>query len=226
MCYNGSIGVSTYFPLLNKRKNIMVSYLMKSGLKFLFTSLMASAVVLTAIHQMVWRYEPVDFSQIRQAVYLVENAYGSCSGVMIAPQRMLTAAHCEGPDLKAGGKPAKVIARSTMDSILLEVDLDCPCVPVLSDKSVLASGDPMYIVGYPLGVGKILIKGTFEGILSEVPLMAAEYKDYLFFAASVEGGFSGGGIFQFIDGKWYLVSTVTAGSKTTMLAPKDLAVER
>ena len=190
--------------------------MLTKAMKFLglvsITSVLASAVVLTAIHQLVWRYQPLN--EPTEFVYKVYGMMGSCSGVMIAPQRMLTAAHCANlMDLTVNGKPAKTLKiEPSKDLLLLEVALDCPCVPVADTE-----GTNVTAVGYPLGLVKATAVGILRGYTFD-PILP-EFYEFAVYQSSVEGGFSGGGVFTFRDGRWELVGIVSAGSKTLMLAP-------
>src|SRR5947208_3041193 len=70
------------------------------------------------------------FSQLKQATYMVVAENGACSGVLIEPHRLLTAAHCTaiGDNMVVGGKPASVVKLGDLhdDFMLLNVDAICP----------------------------------------------------------------------------------------------------
>ena len=148
-----------------------------------------------------------DFLQIRAATRLLEvPGMGNGSGVMIAPGRMLTAAHVAAIDeqypLLLDGKRVKVLKiDEPLDLALLEVEADCPCVPLASampDRDTLVA-----VVGFPVyreGVPQFLTEGRIMGKDSTRPRITS--------AVLAAPGNSGGGLFVFNDDKWELVGIV------------------
>ena len=193
---------------------MLTSNILKATGKFLLTSTLAAALVLTGLHQMFWRHIPL--STPAEYVYRIDGMMGSCSGVMVAPQRMLTAAHCLNlMDLKVDGKDALVLKQNSYNDLaLLQVALDCPCVPLSETQFT-----DVTVVGFPMGLVKLIVDGTYISVLQSDNPMVLEYNGFAVYRANIEGGFSGGGVFQFKDGKWYLVGIVSAGSKTMMITP-------
>lgn len=181
----------------------MLSDLMGSFFKVTVTALVATALIFTGLHQFIWRNQPYTYSPIRMATYEVRGAYGACSGVLIAPKQMLTAAHClQMGDLFVKGVKAVVVKFNPVtDVALLFVEVDCPCVPV-GDTPALDTN--LVAVGYPLGIGvQYLSKGTSQG---DVP----EYSHYMAMTVPLMFGNSGGGVFQFQNGKWKVVGVASA----------------
>ena len=179
---------------------------MLSLFKTLIVSLGVSLVVAFGVTQ--HQAQVFDYTQVRAASYKIYNLNDeNGTGVMIAPKRMLTAAHVakqqsnETP-LYVDGNPIKVLKiDDKFDLALLEVDLLCPCVPVAKD---LPSIDFKVItVGYPLGnliKAQILTVGAIQGFIPE------EYR----IMATVAGvpGNSGGGLFGFTKQGWQLFGVV------------------
>jgi S1-C subfamily serine protease len=96
-----------------------------------------------------------NISTLRQATYVVirdDDSYGS--GVLIEKNRLLTASHVvAGTNVKitVNGKPARILGKgqtTEMDLALLEVQADCPCLPVADESP--AVDDELVMVGYPL----------------------------------------------------------------------------
>lgn len=103
-----------------------------------------------------------DFAYMRQVTKLVKvGESGSCSGVVVAPVHVLTAAHCQNATLSVDGKPARIIKISTeADLMLLEVEVGWPGVKV-ADKQPDADSK-IYTIGFPLSVGQVLTEGRVQ----------------------------------------------------------------
>lgn len=141
-------------------------------------------------------------------VVLIERKIaGFCSGVMIAPEVMLTAGHCVEGDkdtsFEVGNKRATVI-RSEFDEAghdlaLLHVDAGCPCA-LLSDSGAVRDEDAIAI-GFPLPQSvyvEMVTRGHIEGV----------HKDRIISDVPVAPGNSGGGLFVQRHDRWALVGIV------------------
>lgn len=132
-----------------------------------------------------WR-QPID--RLTTVRVTTDNGYGS--GVIIAPNRVLTAKHvAEIPEIKVNGKPTKVLAVSETDDVaVLEADVACPCAPVARDLQI---GEEIVIAGYPMQhiIEGILVRmrGEFLGYIKE---------NFALFTGFAMPGSSGGGIFN------------------------------
>lgn len=155
-----------------------------------------------------------------EVVFPIYGDKGSCSGVMIAPHHMLTAAHCKavGDDIKVDGKPAYKLKVGNLhnDFMLLLVEKDCPCIDIA--KVAPVRGDVVYIVGFPLGLNvQVVTSGPVQGYIG------GTWKNIErgFMLATVHGwpGESGGGIFQLVNGQWVLVSIVHGGVEGLSMSP-------
>ena len=152
-----------------------------------------------------------NFSTPRLATHLIYNSSGNASGVMIAPGRMLTAKHVavihsDANPLYVRGKPVKrVIATSKeADLALLEVDLDCPCVPV---GNLPDDDSDVLVVGFPVqdqAQMQVLTEGKVSGY--------NPMQNVLLTSAPAAPGNSGGGLFQRQYGKWKLVGILSSVS--------------
>jgi S1-C subfamily serine protease len=141
-----------------------------------------------------------------------------CSGVMIAPKTMLTAAHCiqSGKPWGAGVARAavKVIAQDRdRDIALLEVGLPCPCVPVAAKDA--AVDEAVVVVGYPLNdlvQTQIATEGRAQGRVEDKYLKGPRLR----LSAPVAQGNSGGGVFVQRSGEWALVGITTNVTLSSM----------
>lgn len=150
-----------------------------------------------------------EFTPVRDAVVQILGDKGSCSAVVISPTRLLTAKHCLGGLLKGNdtfevagsGLMARVITTDAKsDLAILELKAGrlkplpaCTRSPEIDDQVIL--------VGYPLGVGKVLTEGRIQ---------ALEGGTFLTTTSGTHGN-SGGGLFQKQDGKWCLVGIASFG---------------
>lgn len=150
----------------------------------------------------------ISYSEIRKTVYVVQvGTRGSGSGVMIGPNRMLTAAHVavngtpEDP-LLVNGKVAKVLKiDEELDLALLEVDIaHGPYAPLGAlpgtDANVVA-------IGFPLNNSvkhQILTNGRVQGTTENRTMVTTP----------IAPGNSGGGLFRYRNGKWELVGLTVA----------------
>jgi S1-C subfamily serine protease len=132
--------------------------------------------------------------------------YSICSGVMVAPHIMVTAAHCAGDKLLVGGKPAKVLKKNDAEDVaVLEVAEVCPCAqiahaPVQIDEQVVVVGFPMNDFVH----GQILTEGRAQGEV-ESPRGIRQR-----ITAPIAPGNSGGGVFVNRLGRWELVGLASA----------------
>lgn len=153
--------------------------------------------------------EPVrinTFSQLRQATYQLIGDEATCSAVVIAPEKVLTAAHCDQPGMKVDGKPATSIRKNeTADLMLLFVDgLGCPCVPVA--KELPKVDQRVFTIGFPLGLGKVMTEGRMQELTNPNP----EFAHYMLVTSPVVFGNSGGPVFAMNEQYEYRVVGVVS----------------
>ncbi len=159
-----------------------------------------------------------DYTAPRSYVRLVYNDDGNGSGVMIAPNRMLTAAHVadiltETNPLFVEGKKVRKVLKIDRDRdiALLDVDADCPCAP-LGDLPKI--DEAIIVVGYPINKAiqvQIITTGTYQGLIAD--------KTRLVTTAPASFGNSGGGLFLFHNGKWELIGILVAMSGQNSSVP-------
>ena len=156
-----------------------------------------------------------DYSQIRAATRLLYiDGAGNGSGVMIAPNRMLTAGHIAAEDsdvspLMLGTKRVNILrVNQELDLALLEVENGCPCVPLGTLPKV---DSDLVLVGFPTNDTlrtQILTIGKYQGITTPT--------NWVVSTSPGAPGNSGGGLFYQRDGKWYLVGILIQGAGTTI----------
>ena len=120
----------------------------------------------------------------------------SCSAVMIAPERAMTARHCidmPSPLLKVNGEVYAVTeAYGNPDvdmAVIIVPGAPCPCAPVATERAQI--DDLIRAVGYPLGLLQIVTEGALQGRAT-----FEDGKEYLVVTARVAPGMSGGGLFN------------------------------
>jgi S1-C subfamily serine protease len=121
----------------------------------------------------------------------------SCSVVMIAPERALTAAHCLGmasPVVTIDGYDYVVTegyAASPRDiAVLIIPGAPCPCAQVSDIPAV--EGDWVAAVGYPYGIARVVTYGEVQGRI----VFEEDGQEYLLVTALGAPGNSGGGLFN------------------------------
>lgn len=137
---------------------------------------------------------------VRKTVHLLSATAGNCSGVLIRPGVMLTAAHCtpymERFSVIKNGvmyTPVNVRKDDTIDLALVMVkdangkDLPCPCASVAKTNPKVDA--PVRAVGFPM-YGLINVQ-----ILTEGRMQGVDGAD-LVFTAPIAPGNSGGGLFN------------------------------
>ncbi len=133
-----------------------------------------------------------------------ENTEGS--GVVIAPDRVITAAHVvtaiRVPMVEIDGikRPAQVsFINEAKDFALLEVSTGGRYVVPLRSRP-LQPADTVWAVGFPLGGEQVVNQGEFEGVIEDGTLHTT---------ASVDHGQSGGGLIACEDGRHVLAGMTT-----------------
>ena len=152
----------------------------------------------------------------------LDPAIGStCSAVIIAPARALTAAHCISiPDMALKYDDGRVFPVLAALPDIMGRDVATLLVPDLVGPTALTTDRPIeqdefvYAVGYPYGIGNVLTVGNFQ-FRTYNP---EEERYYLISTVMVAPGNSGGALFVVRDGVPYLVGIVVAYASSPHLA--------
>lgn len=174
------------------------------------------AVLLGLVHVMPQAQE--DLSTIRQATWRVDMRdgwmSGSCSGVFIKENIMLTAAHCDASEMTVAGKQAvKLKKDDRRDLMLLYVPLESKTVDVALREARL--DEKVVVVGYPLGVGSMLTEGLSQG-LKTIP-EAGSPEEFLLASAPIGPGNSGGPLFIKDKDGWKVAGIASRGGSIVYL---------
>lgn len=161
-------------------------------------------------------------SQITAPVHQFHDAAEgiSCSAVMIAPERALTAAHClimTAPVLTINGVDYPVTegyAASPRDlAILFVPGAPCPCAVIAPDP--VTEGDWVAAVGYPYGIARVVVYGEMQA-----RVFLDDGMEYLLTTTIGAPGNSGGGLF---NERGELVGIVAKGAVGHSLMSVELA---
>ena len=149
--------------------------------------------------------ELTSFDHMREVTYLIKTDTGYGSGVLFAPNRILTAAHVvEGEtNITINGLKASIIRiDKENDLATLYVELACPksssllrsdsCAVLAEDRPNI--DDSIYVIGYPIYPGFITQLLT-EGRIQNYILGAEDGVKYMVTTAPVISGNSGGPVF-------------------------------
>lgn len=126
----------------------------------------------------------------RQTTVKIHNEVSNGSGVIVAPNRVLTAAHVAvQPNLIINGSKAKVLKiDNDLDLALMYADVQCPCVSLGDTLSV---DDPVVAVGYPINRHvrtQVLTEGRAQSRIPDERRLQTN--------VSISGGNSGGGLYK------------------------------
>jgi S1-C subfamily serine protease len=138
---------------------------------------------------------------------------GTCSGVVIAPERVLTAAHCVPSDvqlLKVGALAVtEAKKKDEADIALLTVPgLGCPCVSIAAERPAVDT--PLIVVGYPMNFAQYLTEGRLMGVITDPQAPDNVREHFMAMSAAISYGNSGGPVFAWIDGRFVVVGIVSA----------------
>lgn len=132
---------------------------------------------------------------------------GTCSGEVLAPNRILTAKHCTEGTIQVDGKPATVLATDAhYDLALLEAETARPAL-VLRDAPV-SRFERVVGIGYAFGLTKLTVLPVAVTIVNVIPFEDAA--PGIILQGSFIGGMSGGPV---IDYAGYMVSIVQEGAQ-------------
>ena len=130
------------------------------------------------------------FDLERQTTVKIYNNVSNGSGVIVAPNRVLTAAHVAvQPNLIINGSKAKVLKiDESVDLALMYADVSCPCMPFGNTVDV---DDIVVAVGYPINRTvrtQILTEGRAQSRIPDERRLQT--------SVPISGGNSGGGLYK------------------------------
>jgi len=147
-----------------------------------------------------------------------------CSAVVIAPGKILTAAHCISNDVaypvvRVGDKQLRIVAwdisHSGKDVAIGTVPgLECPCVPV-GELSDVYRGQKVLVLGYPDGGPLVVGEGVIITLSRTVCYAVFDCRPQATTTAPARGGNSGGPVVIIRDSKVYLIGILVGGIKDT-----------
>jgi S1-C subfamily serine protease len=160
--------------------------------------------------------QPVPSYPRDQVRVVMVSTGGNGSGVVIRPGLILTAKHVAVvPGLvlvKDGTKGTGVVMaeQEEVDLALIRYPLaeaSCPCVRLADSEAAI--DEPVFVIGYPLGIAQMVTMGHAQSI-QEVYItddwgQTHKLGKRLVLTAGVMPGNSGGGVFVFRDGEYQLV---------------------
>ncbi len=144
--------------------------------------------------------------QVLNSVVRISGENTEGSGVIVAPDRVITAAHVVASirvpmvDINGVRRPASVMfSNEAKDFALLEVSTGGQYVVPLRSQPMEVS-DAVWAVGFPLGGEQVVNAGEFEGVIEDGTLHTT---------ASVDHGQSGGGLISCEGGRHVLAGMTT-----------------
>ena len=156
-------------------------------MRSLTTILVSVFVSLTLLFAATHFFPIANYKQVRDSTVRVSTARGMCSGVVISKVHVLTAAHCDGDNLKVDGRPAyKVKKNEKADLLLLVTSTDKPALPVAKTRPTL--DEKVVMSGYPLDIGAAVTEGRMQELFQRTP----NSEHYMLVSAPGVFGNSGG----------------------------------
>ena len=159
-------------------------------MRSLTTIFVSVFVSLTLLFAATHFFPIANYNQVRDSTVRVSNSLGMCSGVVISKVHVLTAAHCDGPNLKVDGRPAFVLKKNEKADLLLLITItDKPALPIAATRPSL--DEKVAMSGYPLDVGEVVTEGRMHRFTQpSVPEFMSEH--YMLVTSPGVFGNSGG----------------------------------
>lgn len=164
-----------------------------------------------------------DIGDLRQTTVKIEiGTTSTCSGVVVAPEHVLTAAHCVPENLSAlkvhGMEVEQSVKNAERDIALLVVPgLGCPCAPVAAVRPAVDT--KLIVVGFPMNFAQYLTEGRLMGDITDPQANPNIRKHFMATSVPIAFGNSGGPVFAWVDGKYKVVGIISAVRGAEFLGP-------
>jgi S1-C subfamily serine protease len=181
-------------------------------MKILITALLLLLTSAAAEAQSKWTAAA---AKLRESIVNVESSMGRCTGFVIDNEKdlVLTAAHCDGPELYADLTPAKIKAKDVKNDLLvLHVEgIDRPALKLAKKNPII--GEEVASYGYGWGLERPMFRVAHISDDNSF-VTSIEGGPWFVFDAGFVGGQSGGPVVN-IDGE--VVSVVQRSGDGTGL---------
>lgn len=131
-----------------------------------------------------------------------ELAHYACTGFMIEPKRMLTAAHCVGDDMTGDGLPLHLVKADAYFDLAV-YDIDSLKTPLTLRDAPVERFEPVMGVGYGYGFTRLLV--TFHKVVLIDYTPEAAMAPGIWVSLGYIGGMSGGPV---VDADGYVIGVV------------------
>lgn len=193
---------------------------------FIALTLFFSAVVVTAAPALYYQHlerastASLSFARAVESVWFIQTPAGTGSGVLIATDTFVTAAHVVAGLTKVQVKHPKLTGGGLHDADVLYVDLrfdiailkthDNLTGPIATQATRSpAPGERVVAVGFPLGLSDVVLTEGFMNGRRDIPYF--ELGNALITSAAIAPGNSGGALFyQSLSGEWVFAGVAHA----------------
>lgn len=151
---------------------------MKFLLSIVLSVVLSVSSILGLVHYMPEAYAKYD--TMRQVTWQLTGDLGTCTTVAIKENLLLTAAHCDQPNMVVAGVPVVVLKKDAAKDLMLLASTRQMSFANLAQS--VQVDEEVVVVGYPLGIGPVITTGLVQG--------------FDLISAQVAGGNSGGPVFN------------------------------
>jgi S1-C subfamily serine protease len=135
-----------------------------------FTTVVSSVVLSLSLVVGFAHYVPdAGYSQVREATHQLVSEFGSCSAVAIKPDVLLTAAHCDAPELRVGRLNGVVVKKDESKDLMLVYVAGLNSQVLSVAKAMPGLDEKVALAGFPLGVGEVVTEGRVQSLTTLAP---------------------------------------------------------